>query len=242
MDGSKEQTLGKFCWKLVDAHCQLKQTDPYSPWQNAAKGENKELKKGSGHKMLAIGAPRWLWEDCLELEAYIGSHSVHSVYCLDGEVPKTYMTGETADISRFCELAWYNWIMYCPGTIDYPNEPLHLGKYLGPAIKVGPAMTTKIFQHNGKVVYRSTYWVLTLEEQVNPTVQQDMVTFRENAEECLGAKFTHAKLEEVGIPETPEYVQYSDEDHNKTTFPDLDEEIMPELGDEYVHVSIMLPC
>ncbi len=27
MDGSKEQTLGKFFWKLVDAHCQLKQTE-----------------------------------------------------------------------------------------------------------------------------------------------------------------------------------------------------------------------
>ncbi len=46
IDGSKEQTLGKFCWKLVDVRCQLKQTEPYSPWQNAAKREIKELKKG----------------------------------------------------------------------------------------------------------------------------------------------------------------------------------------------------
>ncbi len=30
MDGSKEQTLGKFCWKLVDAHCQLNQTKTYT--------------------------------------------------------------------------------------------------------------------------------------------------------------------------------------------------------------------
>ncbi len=60
MDGSKEQTLGKFCRKLVDAHCQLKQTKLYSPWKNAAEQEIKELKKGSGRKMLATGAPRWL--------------------------------------------------------------------------------------------------------------------------------------------------------------------------------------
>ncbi len=52
-----------------------------------------------------------------------------------------------------CELVWYNWIMYCPGTIDYPNEPLHLGKYLGPTIDVGPAMTAKILQHNSEVAY-----------------------------------------------------------------------------------------
>ncbi len=64
MDGSKEQNLGKFHWKLVDAHCQLKQTEPYSPWQNVAEREIKELKKGLGRKMLASSAPRRLWDDC----------------------------------------------------------------------------------------------------------------------------------------------------------------------------------
>ncbi len=176
MDSSKEQTLGNFCQKLVDAHCQLKQTEPYSPWQNAAEREIKELKKGSGRKMLATGAPRQLWDDCLELEAYILSHSANSVYRLDGKVPDTYMSGETADISQFCELALYNWIMYRPGTIDYPDEPLRLWKYLGPAIDVGLAMTAKILQHNGKVVYLSMYQPLTIEEQADSTVQRDMAT------------------------------------------------------------------
>ncbi len=143
------------------------------------------------------------------------------------------MSGETANISQFCELAWYNWIMYCPGTIDYPDELLHLRKYLGPTINVGPAMTAEILQHNGEVVYQSTYWALTVEEQANSTVQQDMVPFRETAEEHLGAKLTHAELEEVGIPVTPEYLPYSDEDQNETTFPDLVEEVTSEVGDEY---------
>ncbi len=162
--GLKEQTLGKFWQKLVDTQCQLKQTEPYSPWQNAAEREIKELMKGSGCKMLAMGAPSCLLDDCLELEAYICSHSANNVYCLDGKVPETYMSGDTADISQFCELVWYDWIMYCQGTIDYPNEPLRLGKYLGPTINVGPAMTAKILQHNGKLVYHSTYCPLTIEE------------------------------------------------------------------------------
>ncbi len=124
IDSLKEQMLGKFCRKLVDAHCQLKQTEPYSPWQNATEKEIKELIKGSGRKMLMSGAPRCLWDDCLELKAYIRSHSTNSMYCLDGKVLETYMSGETADISQFCELAWYDWIMYRPGTIEYPDEPL----------------------------------------------------------------------------------------------------------------------
>ncbi len=86
MDGLKEQTLGWFHWKLVDAHCQLKQTKLYSPWQNSAEREIKELKKGLECKMLALDMPRRLWDDCLELEAYICSHSVNSVYHLYGKV------------------------------------------------------------------------------------------------------------------------------------------------------------
>ncbi len=89
MDGSKEPTLGKFCWKLVDAHCQLKQTEPYSPLQNATKREIKELKKGLGCKMVMSGVRRQLWDDCLELEAYMCSYSTNVIYCLDGKVPET---------------------------------------------------------------------------------------------------------------------------------------------------------
>ncbi len=81
---------------------------------------------------------------------------------------------------------------------------------------------------------------MIVEERANSTVQQDMATFRETAEECLGAKLTHAELEEVGIPNTPEYLPYSDEDQNETMFPDLDEEVTPEAGDKYLHASVML--
>ncbi len=101
-------------------------------------------------------------------------------------------------------------------------------------------MTAKILQHNSKVVYQSTYWPLFVDKRANSIVQQDMATFRDTAEEHLGAKLTHAKIEEVGIPDTPEYLSYSDDDQNETTFPDLDEEVMPEVGDECVHASVML--
>ncbi len=86
------------------------------------------------------------------------------------------------------------------------------------------------------------YQSLTVEDRTNSTVQQDMATFRETAEERLGSQLTHAELEEVGIPDTPEYLLYSGEDQNETTFPDLDEEVTPEVGDKYVHALVILPC
>ncbi len=131
--------------------------------------------------------------------------------------------------------------MYHLDTIDYPDEPLCLGKYLGPAIDVGPAMTAKILQHNGKVVYLSMYHPLIVEDWADPTVQQRLVTFSETAEGHLGARVAGTELEEVGIPDTPEYVPYADEDQNEMTFPDLDKEVTPEVGYEYVHLLVMLP-
>ncbi len=67
-----------------------------------------------------------------------------------------------------------------------------------------------------------------------------MVTFRETAEEHLGARLTCVKLEEVGMTDTLQYVLYADKNQHETTFPDLDEETMPEVGDEYVHTLVML--
>ncbi len=98
MDGSKEQTLGKFYQKLVGTHCQLEQTELYSPWQNVTERDIKELKKSSGHKMLATGASQQLWNDCLDLEACIHSHSTNSVYHIDGKVTEMYVSRETVDI------------------------------------------------------------------------------------------------------------------------------------------------
>ena len=66
--------------------------------------EIKELKKGAGHKLLRSRAPKYLWDDCLELESFIRSNAAHEIYKIDREVSKTVMSGETLDISQFCEL------------------------------------------------------------------------------------------------------------------------------------------
>jgi hypothetical protein len=48
MDDSKEQTLGRFKKKCQDADCCIKQTEPYSLWQNAAESAIRGLKKATG--------------------------------------------------------------------------------------------------------------------------------------------------------------------------------------------------
>ena len=95
------------------------------------------------------------------MEAYIRSNTAHKIYILDRKILETVMSGETSDISQFCELEWFELVMFCDKTAPLPDIMLKLGHYLGPSIDVGPAMTTKILMENGQVLHRSTYQSLT---------------------------------------------------------------------------------
>jgi hypothetical protein len=192
MDGSKEQTLGRFKKKCQDTDCHIKQTESYSPWQNAAESAIRELKKAAGRKMVRAGAPKPFWVDAIELEAYVRSNTAHDIFILQGEVPETVMSGKTSDISQFCEFAFYDWIMFRDQPVAFPDDNPVLGRYLGPAIDVGPALTTKILKANGEFVYRSTYPALTDVEWANA------------AHVCRRIEFDLKILDKFGPETTPD--------------------------------------
>ena len=73
MDGVREQVMGEFRHKAKQADCHVEQTEPYSPWQNAAESTIRELEKGAGRKIIKSNFPKKLWDDCLELEMEIRS-------------------------------------------------------------------------------------------------------------------------------------------------------------------------
>ncbi len=56
-DGWKEQCQGDFKRKLCVADCHARQTEPYSPWQQAAEGCIRELKWGVSQKIIKTGSP-----------------------------------------------------------------------------------------------------------------------------------------------------------------------------------------
>ena len=139
----------------------MKHLEPCTPWSKATEREVKELKKGTSDKLLQSRAPNHLWEDCLELEAFIRSNTAHEIYKIDREVPKAVMSGKTSDISQFCKLEWFKWALVGYETALFSDDMLKLGCYLGPSIDVGPAMTANILIENVQVLYRSTCRPLT---------------------------------------------------------------------------------
>ncbi len=124
LDGLKEQTKDDFMRKLREADCHARQTEPYSPWQQAAEGCIRKLKRGVSHKMIKTGSPRVLWDHCIELEALIRLLTSRNVYMTNGKVPETIMTGSTADISHICEFGWYDWVMFRDNLPTFPDNKL----------------------------------------------------------------------------------------------------------------------
>ena len=106
--------------------------------------------------MVCSGAPKCLWDHCLECEAYICSHTTNDIFSLNGQVPETIVSGKTVDISPFALFKWYEWVMFCDTSVPFPDNQMVLGCNLGPAIDIGPAMMHKILKENGHIVYHST--------------------------------------------------------------------------------------
>ena len=162
---------------------------------------------------------------------------------LNGEVPETIMSGKTSDISQFCEFEWYDWVYFRDSAVSFPEDKLVLGRYLGPSIDIGPALTAKILKQNGEIVHHSTYRGLTPEELASPTEQDAQTTFDESIERALGPETKVDDFKELNIEDTPIFDKYEDDDEGgRMPDPPAKElEPTPEIGDNYINTEVMLP-
>jgi hypothetical protein len=238
MDNSKEQTLGEFKRKAREADCWIKQTEPYSPWSNYAELAIRELKKGCARKMLKAHVPKRLWDDCLEMEAYIRSHTYNGHPLLKGETPETVVSGETADISEFAEHAFYDWVKFRDTVVAYPDNKLVLGRYLGPSVDIGPAMTAKILKETGHVANRSTFRALTQDEWDDPKEKEARAAFDVKIAAMFGDQ---ASPSDFGVEfDLGESQLYQDELQGDKGTPDR-EDVPDDYYDQYLNAEVLLP-
>jgi hypothetical protein len=154
-----------------------------------------------------------------------------------GQVPETIMTGSTADISHIAEFGWYDWVMYRDNIPSYPDDKLILGRYLGPAMDIGSALTAKILQPNGQFVCRSTLRHLTDDELQSSVLLDKRRQVDESVVTHLGPAST--------VQDFPAENLSLDLDHYDETDPINPDhgavEITPEMGDNFLSAEIMLP-
>jgi hypothetical protein len=74
------------------------------------------------------------------------------------------VSGETADISPFCEFGFWDWVKFMDKGVAYPDDALVLSKCLGSCIDVGLAMTQRIMKANSEIEDCSMVCSLTPKE------------------------------------------------------------------------------
>jgi hypothetical protein len=78
--------------------------------------------------LMASRAPKKLWDHVIELHCLLMSHISNETLILNGEVPETFMTDETADISQISEFEFYQWVMFRDSTAPFPEDDKILGR------------------------------------------------------------------------------------------------------------------
>ncbi|CAJ1941748.1 unnamed protein product [Cylindrotheca closterium] len=188
--------------------------------------------------MLRTGTPKRLWDDCLEHRAYIQSHTALIIYNLDGEVPETVMTGQTANIGPWCDFQWYQWVKYYDETAKFPDDKMSLGRYLGPSPGIGSLLTGKILKHNGNYHHTSTFRALTSEEMADDAEKRLRNDFNTNVNDKLGDKAKPEDFSEDDL--TPTYDRYEDDSgEGLDLMPDRDEQ-QHDYYDRYLNAEVLL--
>ena len=192
--------------------------------------------------MMKTKAPKNLWDHCLELEALIRSNTAQSSYELDSQVPETVVSGQTSDISTVAEFAWYDWIYWWDTVSGFPEPREQLGRWLGPALDIGPAMTAKVLKENGQYVYTSSYRALHEDELTDPTKIKEREEFDRAIRTKLGAPVSSEDELNSIDPEavTPQFSLYEDDIQKPENVPDIDN-VTPEDFDNYVGAEVNLP-
>ena len=168
----------------------------------AAEGCIKQVKLGLSRKTIKTGTPKPLWNHCSELEGGIRSLTALDIYGLQGQVPQTIMSGETTEISPYCEFRWFQWVMYYEPNAMYPDDKCYMGRWLGPAVDVGSSMTYTVQKSNSHFVCRTSVRPWTPEEEANPDLLREREEFMARLKDNLGrpAKEVDFPLEDL-IPE-----------------------------------------
>ncbi len=103
--------------------------------------------------------------------------------------------------------------MFHDQPVAFPDDNPVIGRYLGPAIDVGPALTAKILKASGEVVYWLTYRALTDVERANATHVCRRVEFDLNILDKFGPETTSDDFPDLDIPATPDLNHFDDVDY-----------------------------
>lgn len=157
-------------------------TEPNSPWQNPAESGIREIKKLSKKWMARTNSPVRLWCFCFELAADVLSLCATMHYSLQGRTPYEITCNYTPDISEYVTFAWYDWVYYW----DEHIREKKIGRWLGPAHKVGQSLCYYILNEDANYIARSSVVPIPAEEMTSDVLKLQMTDFTNRIESKIG--------------------------------------------------------
>jgi hypothetical protein len=114
---------------------------------------------------------------------------------------------------------------------------IQLGRYLGAAIDIGPAVTRKILKQNGSDMYRSSVRPLTQDEIQSPTERKEREKFDIAIEKEFGPAICKDYFQNYPYYTdfvTPTYDCYEDDEVSPSKMLDIDEIKEEHYADTYI--------
>ena len=234
-DGGGELKQGEFARKASRAQSNIHPIEAYTPNANIAEDGIRELKRAYRRAMISTNTPACLWDLCLVHTALIRQHTVNSIRELQGRTPAARLTGDTDDISFLCEFGWYDYVWFStpPSTTD-GMENKRLGRYCGPSINCGDAMSARILTDKARFVDRTSVFPIKEEEWATDSFKERVARFEASLKERLKDRYNPVEpdADDDDDAKTPIYEPY------QPTNP-KDKEELPELAeaDDFEHES-----
>jgi len=186
-DGSKEQSSREFEDMIRKFHIRHTFTEPHSPWQNRAETEIKELKKKIRLLTRKKQSPKRLW-------CYLGTLLVAALRrltasshpLLAGNSPTTHVTGDTAEISAYTDIEWYDWVEY----IDSDGDT-KFGRWLGVSETHGGGNVSWVLPISCIPIARSSVWGMPADSKTDELMAK-LKLFDDAVEKILGDSVSDA--------------------------------------------------
>ena len=219
--------------------------EPEFHQQNPAEGVIRELRKKWFRIMVRKRVLHKLWYYGYKWVSETMSMTHTSFGGLDGSVPITKVTGETADISEYLDFGFYDQVWYRDNAGLGPTYP---GRWLGVSTTHGNLMCYWILNDNAQIISRSSV------QRVTPLELQttDHATTFTNFEDKIRVKLNEKERTYNGHKPNPEdWADFFEDDEDFNTefnrlFDDEDiaeaDDSTPEvLEDTYLNVELAMP-
>ena len=247
-DGSKEQGQpGTEFMKQIRTHnidYHVAEADLHN--QNPVEGVIRELRRKLYRLMIRRRVPRELWDYGLRWVSETSSLTHSSAGSIEGSVPITQVTGETADISEYLDFGFYKQVWWKDNAGLSNFEP---GRWLGVSHRTGRMMCYNILTQRGTIVSRSTVQRVTNIEKTTSEVKDTFHKFDEAIQQRMKSCNEAGYIGDKPNPDHWADLLENDEDFreeftrvfNNDEIPEADD-ITPEaLDDTYLKMEVALP-